>query len=154
MKSLISTLLVTFLGLSSLPSLAMDDVPLHRSTAGNLYIQAFLGTDVKTDLLLDTGASYVALSKATFEKVADQGNLPFSRYIYGAVATGKVEKIALYRLETLKLSESCILENVEVALLPRADADILGLNALSRLESLTLQFAPARLSTGICQTAI
>jgi len=153
MKTLLFTLSLILPGLGSLPALANSELPLHQAASGNLYVHASLGSDIDTDMLLDTGASYVALSKATFARISDEGGLAFSRYIYGAVATGKVEKVALYRLESLRLSDTCILEDIEVALLPRADTDILGLNALSRIESLTLQFAPARLSTGTCQSA-
>lgn len=123
---------------------------MARSDSGNLYIHATLGNDTETDLLVDTGSGYVALSKNTFKQLSALKTPQFSRHIYGAMANGKVEKVPLYVLEQLKLSENCVLKDIEVAVFPRADRDILGLNALARLQPFTMQLQPAKLISGDC----
>jgi len=129
---------------------------MTQARSGNLYVHATLQAEsarTETDLLLDTGASYVALTRATFERLNGETESSFSRYIFGAMANGKVEKIPLYMLAELKLAENCVLNNIEVAVFPNADKDILGLNALSRLQPFTMQFSPAILSINHCATS-
>lgn len=129
---------------------------MTQAKSGNLYVHATLHSDAayaETELLLDTGASYVALSKTTFNRLSGEGEPRFSRFIFGAMANGKVEKIPLYFLDELKLAENCVLDNIEVAVFPKADKDILGLNALSRLQPFTMQFTPATLSINHCASS-
>lgn len=126
---------------------------MTQADSGNLYVHARLGGEsasTETDLLLDTGSGYVALSGATFKRLNGNNEPRFSRYIFGAMANGKVEKISLYSLPELELAENCILKDIEVAVFPRADKDILGLNALSRLQPFTMEFTPARLTSAHC----
>jgi len=135
-----------------------EEVQLNMTQAksGNLYVHATLQSayaNTDTDLLLDTGASYVALTRATFERLNGEAESSFSRYIFGAMANGKVEKIPLYLLAELKLAENCVLNNIEVAVFPKADKDILGLNALSRMQPFTMQFAPALLTSNHCASS-
>lgn len=123
---------------------------LTRADSGNYILPARLDGSIASNMLLDTGASYVSLSGATFKRLKSHHDARFSRYIYGAMANGKVEKIALYFLDELQLADNCVLRNLEVAVLPRADRDILGLNALEKLQPFTLAFAPATLSSQGC----
>jgi len=129
---------------------------MTQARSGNLYVHATLQSEsasTETELLLDTGASYVALTKSTFNRLNGEAESRFSRFIFGAMANGKVEKIPLYFLAELKLAENCVLNDIEVAVFPKADKDILGLNALSRLQPFTMQFTPAILSINHCATS-
>ncbi len=129
---------------------------MRLEKSGNLYVHATLQNEsakTETEMLLDTGASYVALTKSTFEHLKQNREPRFSRYIFGAMANGKVEKIPLYFLDELKLAENCVLENIEIAVFPKADKNILGLNALSRLQPFTMQFTPAILSINHCASS-
>lgn len=123
---------------------------MHQAASGNFYVHGSLAGDVDTDLLLDTGSGYVSLSQATFERVSATGNPRFARHIFGRMANGKVEKVALYTVAELRLADNCILRDIEVAVFPKADRDILGLNALSRLQPFTLQLTPAKLTSAHC----
>ena len=137
-----------------LSTLAFADpvsLEMNRADSGAFYINAELDVGVETELLLDTGSSYVGLTRATFDRFSDESEPLFSRHIYGALASGKVEKVPLYLLKSLKLADNCILEDIEVAVFPRADKNILGLNALSRLESFTLELASSRLTSAGCK---
>ena len=123
---------------------------MHQAESGNFYIHASLGEGIETDLLLDTGSGYVSVGKSTFDLIKESGNPRFSRHIYGRMASGKIEKVALYFVDELKLTGECILRDIEVAHFPKADKDILGLNALSRLQPFTMQLAPAKLTSANC----
>jgi len=129
------------------PAIALD---MHQAASGNFYVHATMAGAVETDLLLDTGSGYVSLSKATFDRISATSSPRFSRHIFGTMANGKVQKVPMYYLDELALSPECVLRNIEVAVFPRADRDILGLNALARLQPFTLELAPARLTSSHC----
>lgn len=126
------------------------NLAMHQEESGNFYVHATVDGNVETDLLLDTGSGYVSLSKATFDKVSATASPRFSRHIFGRMANGKIEKVSLYFLDELKLADNCVLREIEVAVFPKADRDILGLNALSRLQPFTMQLTPARLTSNNC----
>lgn len=146
--------LIVFLAMqSAFPAMANQiDIAMQQAFSGGLYIQTILNDDIETDMLLDTGSSYVALSISTFNKLTEHAELKFSRKIYGAMANGEVEQVSLYILDKLQIAEDCILKNVEIALLPNADKDILGLNALALLQPFTLQLTPSILTSQNCST--
>ena len=126
------------------------DLDLVVADSGSFYIHALFNDKVEHDLLLDTGASYVSLNEETFALLNSDQPLEFSRHIYGAMANGKVEKIPLYILPELILAQGCVLHNLEVAVLKNADKGILGMNALKKLQSFTLQLEPAKLTSKGC----
>jgi len=68
------------------------------------------------------------------------------------MANGKVEKIPLYFVRELKLADNCVLKEIEVAVFPKADRDILGLNALSKLQPFTIELTPASLTSDSCSS--
>ena len=128
------------------------ELAMTRAESGNFYVHASLGNGVQSDMLLDTGAGYVSLTRSTFKSLSAGIEPRFSRHIYGAMANGKVEKISLYFLDELKLADNCVLRDLEVAVLPSADRDILGLNALSLMEPFTMQLANAKLTSQGCSS--
>ena len=152
MKSLILKIICTLMPMTLVSMAHADEfnLDLFQLDSGNFYVNATEGVNTETSLLLDTGSSYVSLSKATFERVSKTASPRFSRHIYGRMANGKVEKVEMYVLEELHLADNCVLKDIEVAVFPRADRDILGLNALAKLQPFTMQLFPPRLSSNAC----
>lgn len=138
--------------LGSIVSAGEINLAMHQSNSGSFYVHAEIDTGIETDLLLDTGSGYVSLSKQTFDRIAKSGKPKFSRHIYGTMANGKVEKIPLYFVRELKLADNCVLKEIEVAVFPKADRDILGLNALSKLQPFTIELTPASLTSDSCSS--
>ena len=128
------------------------NLPMTHLPAGGLYLHAVLENEVVTQMLVDTGSSYVALSKPTFDKLNDTAELEFSRYIYAAMANGRIEQAPLYLLRELRLADNCVLRNIEVAVLLNDSRDIIGLNALQLLEPFTLKLTPPALTSQNCST--
>ena len=139
-----------FSALSPVATAEPVSLDMHQADSGNFYVRAAFAGAVETELLFDTGSGYVSLSKATFDRISASSSPRFSRHIFGKMANGKVEKVAMYKLDELKLAENCVLRDIEVAVFPRADRDILGLNALARLQPFTMQLTPARLTSANC----
>jgi len=128
------------------------EMPLQQAASGNLYVAADLGP-VHTDMLLDTGSGYVSLTRRTFRELrrtAPSDRQPaYVRRITGVTADGRAASVEVYSLPELRLGE-CTLFDVEAVVMPGADRDILGLNALSRLEPLTLDLRGRRMTGGAC----
>lgn len=127
-------------------------VPMWQQDSGGFYVQGVLAGEVASDMLVDTGSSYVVLSRATFAKLKRDPATVYERTIRGATAAGRVMEAKVYTISELALGEDCILRNVEAVVLPNADRDILGLSALRRLQPFSLQFEPAALTMTACDT--
>lgn len=139
-------LLATLLGLlwaaAPLQASQSFDIPMQLVSSGAFYVKASLDSRVDTDMLLDTGSGYVSLSDDTFDKIKDEPGTIFRRFITGVMANGKASRVPVYLISELRLSEQCILRDVEVAVFRNAKRDILGLSALRQLQPLTLQLDP------------
>lgn len=118
------------------------NIPMQLVSSGAFYVKASLDSTVNTDMLLDTGSGYVSLSTETFGKIKDEPGTVFSRYITGVMADGKAARVPVYSIRELRLSEQCVLRDVEVAVFRNGTRDILGLSALRQLQPLTLQMDP------------
>ena len=101
-------------------------------------------------MLVDTGSGYVALTRATFARIKDLPGVTYLREITGSMANGKQLNVPVYRVASLKLGESCVLTDVEVAVMPGATRDILGLSALRKVEPFALQLEPPVLYLSSC----
>jgi len=126
---------------------------LQQATSGNFYVAAVFGP-VHTDMLLDTGSGYVSLTPATFRRInrsaTGEARPAFKRKITGVMANGRATSVPVYQLPQLQLGD-CVLENIEAVVFPGADRNILGLNALSRLQPLTLDLDGGRMVGGGCR---
>ena len=129
---------------------ADNTLPLVARASGALYLRAFFGRDIESDLLVDTGSSYVALTRATFRRLEAEHLVEYVRTIHGKTAAGRTLKVKVYSLSRLTLADGCELENIEAVALPGADRDILGLTALRKLGRFTLAFEPPALSYSTC----
>lgn len=123
-----------------------NDIPMQLMASGAFYVKASLDTHVHTEMLLDTGSGYVSLSDETFGKIRNEAGTVFQRFITGVMADGKAARVPVYLISELKLSEECVLHDVEVAVMRNAKRDILGLSALRQLQPLTLQMDPPLLT--------
>lgn len=134
----------------SLPMIVLaggqEELSLAAVRSGTFYVKASVEHGVYTDMLLDTGAGYVSLSRETFGRVKDNPGTVFQRYITGVLADGKALQVPIYVIAELRLSDQCILHDVEVAVFKDATRDILGLSALRQMQPLTLNLEPPTLT--------
>lgn len=147
--------LISLLALLALPALASAErfsytADMHRVDSGNYYVHGSFGPGVETDLLVDTGSGYVALTRSTFARIKDLPGVTYLRDIAGSMANGKVLNVPVYRVASLKVGTSCVLTDVEVAVMPGGTRDILGLSALRKAEPFAMQLEPPVLYLSSC----
>ena len=126
-------------------------VPLVAQSSGAFYVRGTLGGVVSSELLVDTGSSYVLLSRKTFDALRENKLTTYLRSIRGATANGRVVKAKVYEVSELALGENCTLKGVEVVMLPGSDRDILGLSALKRVQPFTFDLDPLALRFDACR---
>ena len=124
---------------------------MRRVESGNYYVQGVFAAGVETELLVDTGSGYVALTRDTFARIKTLPGVTYLRDIAGSMANGKRLNVPVYRVASLTLGENCVLTDIEVAVMPGGTRDILGLSALRKVEPFALQLDPPVLLMSSCQ---
>lgn len=124
-------------------------IPLDEHEGGGYYLHTTADSQ-ETDMLLDTGSKYVVLSKKTFNNIQlNHHNMVLIRTINGVTANGDISAYNVYMIETLIVSNECVLKNVEAVLMPNSKADILGVNVLKSMSPFTVNFSDSTL-TALC----
>lgn len=125
------------------------NVPLESSGAGSLLICVRLGSKLEP-FLLDTGASMVTIGADMHQRLRREGLSHPVREVAARLADGRMQMLAVHRIDVLELSAECSLQDVEVLVMPGTGRNLLGLNALSRFAPLTLHMQPPALELSRC----
>jgi predicted aspartyl protease len=125
-------------------------VDMVKVASGNYYVLGSLSETVEAKFLVDTGSGFVSLTADVFAKLRHLPGTRFTREIRGAMANGDVARVKIYRIDTLSLADQCVLHDVEVAVMPGSDRNILGLSALRQMAPFALELSPPRLLLSDC----
>ena len=151
----ISVSLLVCLALASSNCLAETLVPIKRHQSLNTYyISVGVAGTAAEDYLLDTGAGYMTITDQTLLRVQAAGDATFVRQLDGQLADGSVLRVPVYRLREIQLARSCVLHDIEVAVLPGASRGLFGLSALKRVSPFELSFDPPTLRLTNCNAAL
>lgn len=121
---------------------------VHAS--GNVYVEAHFESGPATQLLVDTGSGFVALSRETFAPLKELETTTFVRHLRATMAGGRTAKFPVYRIATLTLGANCVVRDVEVAVLPGRTANILGLSALRQVQPFAMDLESPTLLLSHC----
>jgi hypothetical protein len=92
----------------------------------------------------------VAINEKVISRLADQGLAKFIRTKSAVLANGGTIAIRVYRIAGLRVGDRCELRDVEVAVVPGMQRQILGLNALKMAAPFTISVEPPSLSLSHC----
>lgn len=126
-------------------------VEIEKRSAGTFYINGAIEGVGALDMLVDTGSSYLVITQPMLDVLEQGGHASYSRGLEGRMADGSTRVVPLYRIESVRLGESCWVHDVEAAIFPAGSRTILGMNVLSRLAPFTFSAEPARLGLANCQ---
>ena len=127
-------------------------VPMKNIGFGTYYVNVKLADMADSQFMVDTGSGYVAINQQSLDTLKQNNQVKYLRDIKGVMANGKSYIIPIWEVSSLTLNEQCTLEDVEVAVFPGKNRQILGLSALKKAAPLQISFDPPQLVLGGCDT--
>ncbi len=128
-------------------------VLLKSSRAHTYYIEGQFAGGKPSMFLLDTGSSYTVINSANLELLRQNGMVEYLKELDGRLADGSQLAVPLYRVSTITLDGHCVVRDVEVAVFPNADRQILGLSTLRKLSPILFTTDPPSLKLSNCTVA-
>jgi len=127
-------------------------VPLEpREELATFYIEVGVAGAGPESYLVDTGAGYMTITDATLARSRAAGTATYLRELEGRLADGRVLQVPVYRITEIMVGERCRLRNVEVAVLPGASRNLLGLSALRKASPFEFSVDPPSLRLSNCE---
>ena len=149
---LISCLSLALVAVSNL-ALAKDfefKIPITQQNSGNYYVAGTLENEDSVEFLVDTGAGMVILTERTFKSLTEVSNKEPTKRIAARMADGRTKAVNVYTLNQLVLGQECNVGPLEVAVIPGAKNNILGLNILKKAAPFAIYTSPPSLALSAC----
>jgi predicted aspartyl protease len=108
-------------------------IPLFQTGSKTFYVKGKMSGDMSTNFMVDTGSGYVTINKKTLLMYKSKGQAKYTRKLLAVMADGSEKEVSVYMLSSLQLSGGCVIRDVEAAVFPGADRNILGLSALLKV---------------------
>ena len=125
-------------------------VPMLEKAARTFYVQGWIAGVGVVDFLVDTGSSYNTIDEHSLAILLAQGRASFVKNLSGILANGQSKRVAVYRIDVIRLGDACELHNVEAAVFPGRTRHILGLSGLRKAGNFTFSFEPPQLVLSGC----
>ncbi len=129
----------------------LHSVPLAASGSGSFTVSATIG-GVQEDFLLDTGASMVTVSADLMKKMKRMGGVEKVGRVGARMASGKIEALDVYRVDSFEIAAGCDLGPIDVAVLRSGKRSLLGMSVLQMAAPFTISMTPPALGLGTCGT--
>jgi|AntAceMinimDraft_1070359.scaffolds.fasta_scaffold115984_1 predicted aspartyl protease len=145
--------------LSALPPLVHAEdfefkIDLAQKPAGSFYVSGVMNGEDAVDLLVDTGADMIILSVASFRSLQKSQGLKPVRRMAARMADGRSKAVEIYRIDSLLLGDNCYVGPVDVAVVPGAANNILGLNVLNQAAPFAIYNSPPTLALSVCRQTL
>lgn len=127
-------------------------VPIDKSGTGNLYVDAVINSNVRSQFMVDTGAGMITLNRELFKEISRRGSVKKVGKIAARLANGKYQTMSLYKVESFSIGENCDLGEMEVAVMKNSGRNILGLSALIKAAPFSIYTDPMELILSGCPT--
>jgi len=143
--------MLLFSGVNNVHASESDkQIPMHTRGTVTYYVSGFINNAVTSDFLVDTGSGYVTINAMTLKKLNRNGGVEYIKKISAVMADGSETVVPVYRLASLKLGDSCTIQDVEAAVMPGSTPNILGLNALKKAAPFSMSMTPPTLTLAGC----
>ena len=140
--------------LGSVAAAAQDHVvPMTEQGGKTFYVRGEIAGVGPVDFLVDTGSSYNTINEHSLALLREQGRAHYLRDLVGILANGQRRRVAVYRLDAIRLGDDCVLHDVEAAVFPDRTRHILGLSGLRKAGNFGFSFEPPQLTLSNCQPA-
>lgn len=126
-------------------------VPMHLKSAKTYYVTGRISDTEPAEFMVDTGSSYTTINEATLAKLQANGKSRYLRDLVAIMANGDEMVVPVHRIANLDIGGVCNLADVEVAVLPAATRQILGLSALRKASPFQFSVDPPELRLSNCR---
>lgn len=150
MKRLLTTVFLLMLAQTAAGEVLDTRVQLQQKSTATFYVSVSVGDLAIGDLLVDTGSSYVALNRETFKRLQAVDHPQFVKQLEAVMADGSEAVVPVYRIARLMLGNSCVVRDVEAAVLPSGARNILGMSALQKASPFAISVTPPILTLSEC----
>jgi predicted aspartyl protease len=127
-------------------------VPMMEKSAKTFYVQGEITGLGAVNFLVDTGSSYNTIDEHSLAILQEQGQVSFVKDLTGILANGQRTRVAVYRIDAIRLGDNCELRDVEAAVFPGRTRHILGLSGLRKAGNFIFSFNPPQLTFSACIT--
>ncbi|KEA63028.1 hypothetical protein ADIMK_2552 [Marinobacterium lacunae] len=124
-------------------------VALKEGAATTFYIQASVGGLAPMAFMVDTGSGFTTINEQTLVDLQRQDLATYKQDLIGILANGSEIRVPVYTLSSLEVG-GCRLAQVDAAVFPGTDRQILGLSALRQVGAFTFSFDPPELLLKQC----
>lgn len=128
-----------------------NDVPMYDKGLSTYYVAGRIGGYGTSEFMVDTGSAYVILTEETLKVLKARGEVRYLRELSGVLADGSRTTVPVFLIRSIHIGSSCVIRDVEAAVLPNAGRNVLGLSALRKAAPFTMTLEPPRLSLSRCQ---
>jgi len=125
---------------------------MQNQGASTFYVHSTIHGSEECLMLVDTGSGHSVINEATLASLKASGNASFIKNLRGVMADGSSKIVPLYRISAITIGDSCVIRDVEAAVLPNNARQILGISTLQKAAPFGLSFDPPTLSLSGCET--
>ena len=150
----IKALVFTLILFSALPAHATEfgtTVPMTERGSETYYVPVTFEGAAGHDLMVDTGSGYVTINETTLRRLRERGKAHYVKRLAGIMADGSEIVVPVYRITSLNIGCCCTIRDVEAAVFPGSERQILGLSALKKVAPFALSIDPPHLILSHCK---
>ncbi len=125
-------------------------IPIYQKDSATFYISALISGEIMTEFVIDTGSGYVTINSKTIAILEKGGKASFLKEIKAVMANGKEIVVPVYNVTSINLGSNCLIQDIEVAILPGSRRNILGLSALTKTAPFAIDTSPLSLLLSNC----
>lgn len=154
MLRLVTTLALGLLSLSAVADSLISSsakVPIYDRGASTFYVPARVNGRETTEFMVDTGSGYTTINEEMLSEIKGREEPVYIKSVSGVLADGSEISMPIYRISSLNIGGQCVIQNVEVAVLPGQTRNILGLSALKMVAPFSLYVDPPALQLSNCE---
>ena len=126
-------------------------LPIELTDGGSYSVNGQFGALKATPFLIDTGAGMSTVSRAQFKQLKKQYEVSLVRTVAARLANGKLQKADVYRIDNFTIAGQCNLGSVEMAVMPNAGRNIIGMDILTMTAPFGMNVNEATLAVSHCE---
>ncbi len=125
-------------------------IPMYSHGSQTYYINSEIADVGEYSMLVDTGSGYSVINESTLQQLLATNQAHYISKLRGKMADGSERIVPLYRISKLSLGESCVLHDIEAAVLPNNSRQIVGISTLMQAAPFSMSFDPPTLILSQC----